>query len=45
LIPKYGSLGAALSTTTMEAINTCMQTPLVFFLLREKSQLGHQRSE
>jgi O-antigen/teichoic acid export membrane protein len=46
LIPKYGSLGAALSTTTMEAINTCMQTPLVFFLLRAKSQLGgHQPSE
>lgn len=40
LIPRYGALGAAMSTSTMEAINTCMQTPLVFFLLRAGSQRG-----
>jgi O-antigen/teichoic acid export membrane protein len=39
-IPKYGSFGAALSTTTMEALNTCMQTALVFYLLRRRDHSG-----
>jgi O-antigen/teichoic acid export membrane protein len=34
LIPAHGALGAALSTSTMEAVNTIMQMAVVYFLLR-----------
>ncbi|MET0792359.1 MAG: polysaccharide biosynthesis C-terminal domain-containing protein [Polyangiaceae bacterium] len=34
LIPRYGAVGAAISTTVMEAINTVVQLNLVYRLLR-----------
>ncbi len=34
LIPRYRALGAALSTATMEGVNTLMQIAIVFWLLR-----------
>lgn len=35
LIPRYRAVGAALSTATMEGVNTMMQIGIVFWLLRE----------
>lgn len=35
LIPRYRAVGAALSTATMEGVNTLMQIAIVFWLLRE----------
>jgi O-antigen/teichoic acid export membrane protein len=40
LIPKMGALGAAISTSLMEAVNTVMQVSLVFWLLRHASGGG-----
>ncbi len=41
LIPRYGATGAAIATTTMEAINTLIQVVLVFFLLRNAAASTH----
>lgn len=38
LVPRYGALGAAISTSVMESINTLMQVSLVFYLLRRVMQ-------
>jgi O-antigen/teichoic acid export membrane protein len=37
LIPRYGVLGAAIATSTMEAVNTLMQLTIVHRLLRRAS--------
>jgi O-antigen/teichoic acid export membrane protein len=34
LIPRYGAIGAAIATSTMEAANTLMQLTVVHHLLR-----------
>ena len=37
-VPKYGALGAAISTSVMESVNTLMQVSLVFYMLRRATE-------
>jgi len=37
-VPRYGALGAAISTSVMESVNTLMQLSLVFYMLRRATE-------